>query len=108
MTVPAFAFDAHDHANLTGGRREAICDWLTSKGVDPNHVRRGHVQRGAAGYELHLAEYVCDADGRHVLSKTIPNEAEMTERVVPLGDRADWPGAEVSVGDHPGDAASRS
>lgn len=99
------SFEFAANRPLPDGQRQAICDWLRSVGVDPALIAAGHIRHTASGYDLHLIEHVVDEDGS---TRIDPSTAEVVtrNRIVQLGPVADWPGAEVAGGDHPGDFAS--
>lgn len=104
LHTPLLEFEATGH--MDDGLREQLCNWLTSIGVDPNNVKSGYVLQADAGYELHLTEFE-RGEGGGVIADVAYGQvigAKTSDRVVELGPVADWPGAEVAGGDHPGNA----
>lgn len=103
MTAVLFEFAANPA--LPEAEREQICEWLKGLDVDPASVKSGYVTAGLDGYQLRLLQYVRGENGAHIL---VPhqNRVQTVEHVVPLGDQATWPGAEVTGGDQQGDAAA--
>lgn len=89
--IALFAFAAVP--SLPEEQRQSICDWLTSVGVDPEDTKAGFVVSGPTGHELHVTEIVRRGNGASILGWR-PNEVMTTERIVQLGDVADWPGAD--------------
>lgn len=101
--MTAVPFDFASSPKMSAAEREQICDWLKGLDVDPASVKSGYVTAGLDGYQLRLLQYVRGENGAHIL---VPhqNRVQTVEYVVPLGEQATWPGAEVTDGDHPGDA----
>lgn len=94
LHAPLLEFDATD-SSMPDERRARLCHWLTEIGIDPNNVKSGYVLLGEAGYELHLTEMVRGEDGKLVSEVKFGQVVGVatTDRIVQLGDVADWPGA---------------
>lgn len=105
LHAPLLEFHATDRS-MSDERRNRLCHWVTEIGVDPNVVKSGYVLLGDAGFELHLTEMVRGDNGQFVSEVKFGQVVgvETTDRIVQLGPVANWPGAEVAHGDHPGDA----